>query len=93
MMLDGYEIEPCKESLLYGFGNNLVSIRGTISLPVVFGSEPCQVGSMIKFYGGWCLILQCDHWAAELREFESNNIHQAYENKVFNPFWGRGSLC
>lgn len=50
MFLDGYEIELCREPPLYGFGNNLVPIHGTINLPVVFGIEPCQVETIVKFY-------------------------------------------
>ncbi|KAL8136225.1 hypothetical protein AgCh_010718 [Apium graveolens] len=40
----------CREDPLYGFGNNLVPIQGTLYLPVIFGSAPNQVTHLIKFY-------------------------------------------
>ncbi|XP_074356670.1 uncharacterized protein LOC141696429 [Apium graveolens] len=40
----------CQEYPLYGFRNNLVSIQGTLYLPVIFGSAPNQVTHVIKFY-------------------------------------------
>ncbi|XP_074327664.1 uncharacterized protein LOC141665578 [Apium graveolens] len=40
----------CREDPLYGFGNNLVLIQGTLYLPVIFGSAPNQVTHVIKFY-------------------------------------------
>lgn len=49
-LLDGYELEKGDGTPLYGFGNNDIPVRGTITLQVVFGTEPAQIGTMVKFY-------------------------------------------
>ncbi|XP_074327941.1 uncharacterized protein LOC141665855 [Apium graveolens] len=43
-------MDPCLEDPLYGFGNNMIPIRGVIYLPMVFGTVPRQVSHVIKFY-------------------------------------------
>ncbi|XP_074323543.1 uncharacterized protein LOC141660456 [Apium graveolens] len=43
-------MDPCLEDPLYGFGNNMIPIRGVICLPMVFGSAPRQVSHIMKFY-------------------------------------------
>ncbi|XP_074351637.1 uncharacterized protein LOC141690764 [Apium graveolens] len=35
---------------LYGFTGNEVHVVGTIDMPVLFGSPPCQIWKMVKFY-------------------------------------------
>ncbi|XP_074327950.1 uncharacterized protein LOC141665865 [Apium graveolens] len=50
MKLGSVRSNECREDPLYGFGNNLVPIQGTLYLPVIFGSAPTQVTHVIKFY-------------------------------------------
>ncbi|KAL8133706.1 hypothetical protein AgCh_008952 [Apium graveolens] len=50
MKLGSVRLNECREDPLYGFGNNLVPIQGTLYLPVMFGSAPNQVTHVIKFY-------------------------------------------
>lgn len=50
MLLDGYELQDEDRTPLYDFENNLIPIMGTVTLPVVFGIEPQQIGLMVKFY-------------------------------------------
>ncbi|XP_074373430.1 uncharacterized protein LOC141713754 [Apium graveolens] len=50
MKLGSVRSNECREDPLYGFGNNLVPIQGTLYLPVIFGSAPNQVTHVIKFY-------------------------------------------
>ncbi|XP_074373480.1 uncharacterized protein LOC141713808 [Apium graveolens] len=37
-------------TLLYGFTGNEVHVVGTIYMPVLFGSPPCQVWKVVKFH-------------------------------------------
>lgn len=76
MLLDGYEIEPCKEPPLYDFQNNLVPIQGTISLPVVFGFEPYQVESIVQFYV-----------VHKVSSYNTIHFHQPHKD-VPNSSWG-----
>ncbi|XP_074378441.1 uncharacterized protein LOC141719978 [Apium graveolens] len=50
MKLGSVRSNECREDPLYGFGNNLVLIQGTLYLLVIFGSAPNQVTHVIKFY-------------------------------------------
>lgn len=50
MDLHGMQMELCKEAPLYGFGNKLVDITGTITLLVVIGQDPCRSKIDVKFY-------------------------------------------
>ena len=50
MQLGSIRINYYREDPLYGFGNNIVPILGTLYLPVQFGTAPNQINHMIKFY-------------------------------------------
>ncbi|XP_074328432.1 uncharacterized protein LOC141666341 [Apium graveolens] len=50
MKLGHLRMDPCLEDPLYGFGNNMIPIRGVIYLPMVFGAAPRQVSHIMKFY-------------------------------------------
>ncbi|XP_074323982.1 uncharacterized protein LOC141660900 [Apium graveolens] len=50
MKLGNLRMDPCLEDPLYGFGNNMIPIRGVIYLPMVYGTAPRQVSHIIKFY-------------------------------------------
>ncbi|XP_074323142.1 uncharacterized protein LOC141660080 [Apium graveolens] len=50
MKLGHLRMDPCLEDALYGFGNNMILIRGVIYLPMVFGTTPRQVSHIMKFY-------------------------------------------
>ncbi|XP_074336455.1 uncharacterized protein LOC141673601 [Apium graveolens] len=50
MQLRSVHLNECREDPLYGFGNNLVPIQGTLYLLVLFETAPNQVTHVIKFY-------------------------------------------
>ncbi|XP_074377177.1 uncharacterized protein LOC141718696 [Apium graveolens] len=50
MKLGHLRMDPCLEDPLYGFGKNMIPIRGVIYLPMVFGAAPRQVFHVMKFY-------------------------------------------
>nr|XP_017227831.1 PREDICTED: uncharacterized protein LOC108203420 [Daucus carota subsp. sativus] len=50
MQLGNIRMNDYREDPLYGFGNSIVPVLGTLYLPVRFGTAPTQVVHMIKFY-------------------------------------------
>lgn len=48
--LEGRKMKIGQESPLYRFNNDLLSVVGTIELPVTFGTAPQQVNIDIKFF-------------------------------------------
>ena len=50
MQLGSVRMNDCREDPLYGFGNNIVPILGTLYLPIQFGTAQKQVNHVIKFY-------------------------------------------
>ncbi|XP_074356107.1 uncharacterized protein LOC141695791 [Apium graveolens] len=50
MKLGHLRMDPCLEDPLYGFGNNMILIRGVIYLPMVFSAAPRQASHIMKFY-------------------------------------------
>ena len=47
----GYrKLNSAKGAPLYGFTGNEVRVLGTIDLPVLFGSPPCQTWLVVKFH-------------------------------------------
>ncbi|XP_017216818.2 uncharacterized protein LOC108194379 [Daucus carota subsp. sativus] len=50
MDLGDRKLEDARGSPLYGFTGNEVRVVGTIDLPVLFGSPPCQLWRVLKFH-------------------------------------------
>lgn len=50
MKLGHIRMDSCFKDPLYGFRHNMVSIKGLIYLPILFGTAPEQISHIIKFY-------------------------------------------
>ncbi|KAK1351825.1 hypothetical protein POM88_053966 [Heracleum sosnowskyi] len=50
MNLEGEQLDPCHEAPLYGFGNQPVPIKGTITLSVLLGKAPYTIEKQVKLY-------------------------------------------
>lgn len=64
MQLGSVRMNECRDDPLFGFGNNLVPIQGTLYLPVQFGTYPKQITHTVKFYvintlSSYNMILGC----------------------------------
>lgn len=47
MDLKGMQMDKCTEAPLYGFWNNPVQIKGTITLPLALGHSPCRTQTTV----------------------------------------------
>ena len=50
MELGDRKLDDAKSAPLYGFTGNEVRVLGTIDLPVLFGTPPCQTWQVVKFH-------------------------------------------
>ncbi|XP_063940240.1 uncharacterized protein LOC135149175 [Daucus carota subsp. sativus] len=90
MQLGNIRMNDYREDPLYGFGNSIVPVLGTLYLPVRFGTAPTQVTHMIKFYvtdtpSSYNVIID----RLGLKKNRSHHLCHAPKIQVPNSVWGR----